>query len=391
MTEAITTSGPNTSRPVLRMGVVVACILLLAVIAGCLWTHGWLMRSGEYLDLDKIVEQQQKSRDILFAAKLADRTFYYKQEIYRQRKPDIVALGSSRLLSLRQEHFSQPFANLSGMTTLAETAEIANSLFEQSPPKHVILGIDPWWFHPLENKRHISRSGPVRIFLITDLLHALASGRITSSAHIGLQARQTGNGYAFDGSYLPQGLFTGVNVPQEAGFDAALRQKENATGPFLQGSDISEAQWVRLQELILFLKEKDIAVTILLPPVAPDLTSAFLVDELAYIQKLRWMLQEMTAERNTAFFDYTDGNVTGLSNCEFIDALHPGEIALQRVLLDMAIANSNIRDIVKLADIGYNIATYAGQASTLEGEWDYLRMGCKKKTKQEKRIPDENR
>ena len=107
----------------------------------------WLFAaSGELTTLDELVWRQHTS-DALYGTALHDVRREHKLAIIEYRKPEIVALGSSRALDFRQEYFHRKFAcACQAMKSLDEGKHFVDALVATYVPKLVIFALDFWWF-----------------------------------------------------------------------------------------------------------------------------------------------------------------------------------------------------------------------------------------------------
>lgn len=365
-------------------------LLLLALLCGASLLV--LVKSGEYLSLDEIITRQEKNGG-LYGSALFQRAFHYKQRLYHHVRPEVVTLGSSRVLQFREDDFSSSFVNLGSMSDLDELIELSSGVFDAHKPKLIILGVDFWWFHPQAEKAFVNRSAaevkpaPRDFFepfswLIRDKISAenietLLRGK---TPHIGISAITRGDGYSMDGSYHYTSTLTGTAPSDDPRFLASLAKIKKGEKIYAHGDRISQLQWKKFQELLIRLDERDIPVILLVPPLAPATSAAMSESgKYKYVADLRWTLERMAAERNIPYFDFHDASSIGAIDCEFIDGHHGGPVVYQRLLLNMAVANESLRKAVKLPEIGWNIQNYGGQASLRADEKDFLDIGCVKK------------
>ena len=110
-------------------------------------------RLGEIGNYAEIINQQ-KINDILFGPKLTDKaTLDYKIKGTVIIKPDILILGTSRIMQINQKHFSHnkiynAGVNASASQGLEGMIKLLNSIPKNDLPKHIIVGLDPWIFNP---------------------------------------------------------------------------------------------------------------------------------------------------------------------------------------------------------------------------------------------------
>src|SRR5579871_4488684 len=106
--------------------------------------------AGEFIPISQIASLQQGAAPILFGRAYRDNFVAYKITSARLRKPEILALGSSRVLQFRAPLFNKKrsaFYNAgSAGPSLAAELDFLNHLGDGGLPKVLILGLDQEWF-----------------------------------------------------------------------------------------------------------------------------------------------------------------------------------------------------------------------------------------------------
>jgi len=111
-----------------------------------------LYRLGESGSYDEIIKNQIKY-NMLFGRKLTNQTSKYKITGAQIIKPEVLILGTSRIMQVRQIFFkSQTIYNaginastsrgINGMTGFLDAVNDSTNI------KHIIIGLDPWLFNP---------------------------------------------------------------------------------------------------------------------------------------------------------------------------------------------------------------------------------------------------
>ena len=112
--------------------------LLLLGLAGLLllapYAAWWLHASGRFA---------------LFGSGVSQDFVDYKLQLYAALRPDIAAVGSSRVMQFRGAWFRRPFCNMGGVAgNLAVLRSTVDAMLRLHRPRAVILGLDFWWFLP---------------------------------------------------------------------------------------------------------------------------------------------------------------------------------------------------------------------------------------------------
>ncbi len=351
-----------------------------------------LLRAGEYWPMEKVVVKQLETKGI-YGSALYERTFLYKQTLYRHSQPEVAALGSSRVLQFRDDVFSKPFFNIASMHNIDEGTEMVDALFEAHAPKILLLGVDVWWFHPVygEDVQYRSPDAPsIRAYDLMQPINWISTGKTGpgdifrilagTSPNIGISGITQGNGFDIDGSNHYTAILTGETRSYDIKFKDTLGKIKKGTKFFSHSDKMSETHWKKFEALIEKLHKKKIHIVLFLPPLPPSALTAMEKEgkNYAYIKEVRQRLYTLGKKFSYPVFDYHDTRTLGATDCEFVDGLHGGEIVYNRMLLNMALNDKKLRNVLNLPDIGWNIKTFSGRASTRKDEIDFLKIGCKK-------------
>lgn len=352
---------------------------------------GVLYRAGEYMPMAQVAEKLEKTGGV-FGSSLHSQAFWYKQEVYNRVKPDVAALGSSRVLLLRREHFNAPFANLGLMGSIDEEMEIAKALFDNHAPKVLLLEAPWWWFHPApEANKAVKRSPAMVRPDISELLQPanwLLTGETTfgetlrmllkPSPSVGVTGVLHDQGYDAAGSFRYTASLTGQTENKDKKFSGTIAKMKNGDKAFLGAKHVSAAQWKKFTALLDYLKSKNIHVVFFVPPVAPTVLALMQKEgaKFAYIQELSAKLEAAMKKYGFGYHDFHDAAALGGTDCEFVDGLHGGYILYDRLLLAIAAKDAKIPANRRLLE--RESKARRGYASTLEKETDFLDLGCRR-------------
>jgi hypothetical protein len=106
----------------------------------------FLTRTGDTIPPSQAAARQA-SEDVMFGSALFFRPVPYKLALYRQRKPDVAIVGSSRAIEFVRRGFTTSMVNMGSMRDMAQIRSLLRSMFAAHRPKLVILTIDFWWFN----------------------------------------------------------------------------------------------------------------------------------------------------------------------------------------------------------------------------------------------------
>ena len=393
-------------------------LLLGLVLAACLlvvpYTCWWLHSSGD-LAVERAVKNQAAGRFALFGSGVSQDFVDYKLQLYAAVKPQVVALGSSRVMQFRGAYFRRPFLNVGGTAgNLPVLRSTLDAMLRLHRPEAVILGLDFWWFMPRWNpdpfKEEPPTSGSYGYNLDslkkpwTWLPEGTISGRDLLGPVLprslggfrddryGIMAQQTDDGFGSDGSWYYTGEITGQKRPFDYRFEDTLKQvrygiKAFAPSPPLKDSrdvgGISTAHLDAFAEIYCRLKARGIATYVFIAPLSITALDALRAREEDYPHLFR--LRDALLARGIEVMDFTDPRTFAATDCEFVDGFHGGEVVYARILRDMADRWSSLLAYVDMDKINAVIRDWRGHALvpdprlTDRPEVDFMRSDCPKR------------
>lgn len=385
-------------------------IIISSIFAMCLPFLGtsyiYLYRSGELNDMEAMAALQISARDFcIVGPALHEDRYHYKLALYQAYKPDVIVLGSSRMLQYRSHFFRGNFLNMGSTVRDIGTGEhVLSAMLASHKPRLILLGIDYWWFNDrIESPGKVAKPVPKKYELgISDLLEPylwIYQGKLsvktftsrilrakTSSqpCRLGVSALENNAGFGPDGSFYYGSTVSGEKDQiYDQGFQDTLREMTEDNSRFRHGTTINSESLSLFLEFIDKINAAGIDVIIILPPHAPSIAKAMasMQDAYAYIDDLRHKLRESGIH----YYDFHDGNMLGTNDCEFYDGSHPGDITNARVLRSLInTKGSKLKEFLNMHAIDSAISNHAGYAMLPEPralnrqETDFLKLGCNK-------------
>ncbi|MDG2480980.1 MAG: hypothetical protein P8Q36_08955 [Alphaproteobacteria bacterium] len=383
---------------------VVFLLPILALLPLGLVNVLFLDHSGELLDGEAVAKLQQE-QPALFGSATHDAPYRYKLALMVERRLEIIVIGSSRVLALRQEMFQAPFANLGRTVNYpAEAVAVVDDILAGHHPQLVLFGLDPWWLNPVwrhapDFRSHDEVGGARSPGAIMAPLRWLADGRIDLTvftgrlldsgsaerdgvALLGIQALMTERGYRDDGSLARGLMLHGVGLAADFGFADTQVRIRSGQAQFQFGDAVDVERLGQLAEAIGRLQDAGIAVVTYVPPVAPTVLTA-IADEgrkFAFIDATRAAFSSL----GTSHLDAWDATVLGGNDCEFVDGFHHGETLDLRLLLAMSeLAPVPLADWLDRVELEHWLALSRGHSQIVPllghgtaPESDFLGLGC---------------
>lgn len=324
---------------------------------------------GESMPLEWVVKMQMADDRVLYRPQYGNRDQAFKALSVSLRRPEILAVGSSRILQFRAGFFNRNpdvFYNAAAPAwRLPQVTELIYGIAPEALPKVLILAIDPPWFNEnylgddfptpvsdVDNLTLVNRS------VVQDLLkgrHFLRDG-ITPSAFwnraepggsgglaLGLRAINDGHGFRSDGSEQYGDFLIAKWLGQTQQREAHLVMMRDGKDMYVFGDTVSEEKLAQLGALLDYAAEHNITVIGYLPSYAPTLWAEMVAaGNHTYITDLTPRLQALFDAHDFPFFDFSDGANTDSRDDEFFDGWHASELSNLRLFLKMAEAQPEI-------------------------------------------------
>ena len=366
----------------------------------------FLKNTFENSNYNKIAKWQIQNNAI-YGTALNQNTFLYKLALVENIKPDIVVVGSSRVMKFRKEFFNSSFINTGGATNdLYEGLKFVKSLLKTHIPKMVILGIDFRWFNKNiefgQQYPYHKNTGDILTFskLVSSPIKFILDKKITIDNYfeylkddrhsnkfsiylsMGLDAIKNLNGYAPDGSRFDGKYLFSIEESHDVKFNQTLSEIKTGYNTFTYGDKKSFSRVEVLEEILSLLEKNKIEYYVFITPVAPTISKEFLseVSNFGYIEELRQYV------KINNYFDFHNVENIGTSDCEFLDGYHGGDVLYQRLILEMAkkkptldkwINSSLLQDLI-IKFNGSNISNINGEVNSKYINDDVLELNCPK-------------
>lgn len=174
------------------------------------------VKSKEIMDYDKIIKAQNISENALVGMGYNEQTVYYKYKNTVDKKPDVIALGTSRVMQFRSLYFKIPFYNCGGAVSgnYDEYLNFLKNLESAKLPQYILLGLDSWVFNDNWNNNYseyktrsidkypIKKMSIIKRIVDDYSLHKWNFRQILEGYdNIGFNGIVKGNGFQKDGSY----------------------------------------------------------------------------------------------------------------------------------------------------------------------------------------------
>jgi hypothetical protein len=341
-----------------------------------------LFSAGEFYPPQKLGELARGSRAVIVGAAYSNVRGDYQLQETLFRKPEIIALGTSRVGGFRSVFFNKPsvFYNDTGTGGVLSNFRYFLEKISEHPPRIIIAGMDPQLFNPEEEAKnsivtrpdpfveHVPWYGPFfdSLFLGDGwwkiypdyfagkfTLQQVFGSRDAAVTLIGLRAVGDRNGFLNDGSnYYGDVIHDSQNQKKALeGIDSLAASISDSFGDEY-GSGISPVALAEVRNFLATAKKKGSIVIGFIPPISHaeyQRLKAFPNAPYAYAFKnLPSVLAGIYAEYGYDFYNFGDVSSFGGSDSEMVEAKHGSEKVYLRLFIKMAQMNKALAPLVNI-------------------------------------------
>lgn len=326
--------------------------------------------SGEGASLKEAIYKQEQDSSLLIAYAFSYIDPYLKAEKAKRVKSDILILGTSRTMQFRSFFFNPAYSFYNAGGGITHIHELYNFLIcTQVKPQLLIIGLDQYFFNPYwKNINILSTNYEYKSSLITVLLRnmlkiykRLIKGEIKLSSlndnrNIGFLARTKGDGFRIDGSYFYNQIINCPYSSKDYMFHNTYANIKEGSHRFEYSDSIDCNSIKVLNKLLSYCHNHSIKVVAYLPPYAPSVMKYMnRTGMYSYLYQIYPALLPLFKHYDYSLFDFSDGNIIGSMDTEFLDGFHGSEKTYLRMLIEMTKQDNTLlpylQDTVKLKQL----------------------------------------
>lgn len=266
-------------------------------------------------------------------------------------QPEIIALGSSRIMQVKSDFISNDYHFYNAGGAVNNIYQYQLFLKELSyTPKLLIISIDQFLFNPnYQNQTAIFNPKCYEFpehnlaYLLNSFIRDFYIGKIdfnkilqNKNRNIGLNAIINENGYKYDGTHQEKNL---INNPlaEDYNFKDTFQRIAQGNRRF-EYREHADTTMVGIIDL--FLNEcdkKGIAVVAIIPPFAPAVLQIMNdTGKYAYLYEIYDILIPcFNNHKHCYLYDYTDITAMNVYNYDFIDGFHGSEVIYCMLIRDI--------------------------------------------------------
>ncbi len=307
--------------------------------------------SKEFLDVRGVVWIQSVFKNSMYGPLYSDNGTYYKYLSSIENAPDIMALGTSRVLQIKEQFFTDPDSFYNAGYAVENIDEFSNFIInlENLVPETLIISLDQNFFNEGWNtsteesffEYEEINSKPIDFkHTLTNVSSSLLAGKynysdfLASPLDIGINAQINNHGFLNDGSYHYGHVYNDGYSDYER-VENALINISNSELRFQHGEFPNKNSFEMIDNFLSLCEEKGVSVVAYLPPFPPSVNEKMAEGGYQYLDTVPDELKKIFDAYSFEFYDYTDVTNLGCDDSYFIDGLHAGAVVHVRMQIDM--------------------------------------------------------
>lgn len=317
--------------------------------------------TGEFRDFDTLIQEQREDHSIFIGMGYNEQTAYYKLTNANYYQPDVIALGTSRVMQFKNEYFSRSFYNCGGAVgeNYDEYLNFLKNLVYN--PKVIMLGLDEWVFNDTWNHYRPLYSDYVSIALLernklvmtNDIIKDFIIGKWSFNEinnydmNYGFNGRIKDKGFCWDGSYFYGDVYRNPELQEDYLLADTFSRIDGGYGGFEWAEHIDDETFEYLEVFLKYCKDNDIEVIGFAPPFAPSVYNKMIESgNYGYLTEIDPLCEQLFAKYSYEYYSYVCGDVLGTDDSYYIDGFHGSEVVYANIIKDMLNHHSSIREYI---------------------------------------------
>lgn len=324
-----------------------------------------MLLGGELTPLASIIKRNVAGVPLMVGLAYSNPIIYYHRQTILQKKPRVIFLGTSRVMSFRSDFFRDKqtaYIAIRGVNYPSDFLKFIESLGKDQQPVVLIVGLDQPFFLPTDQladygktvseyaKKLDKATSPSQIFLnnwkkaYVDFWNKKISLRAILHQNMmikkfGFTAVIENSGNINDGSYYKGEAPSVLIAAHKNDTDLTNYQIQHAYYPYpIMTSSGTYSSLLELEKFLIACQRLGIHVIGFSPPFTPSIYKN-LKDQSkdrGWIFLTPSILEKLFKDIGFTYFNFTDPASVGISDKEMLDATHTSEKAALRMFIDMA-------------------------------------------------------
>jgi hypothetical protein len=332
-----------------------------------------LERSGEFLSTSELVESSVSRQRVLIGFGYSSLPRRYKLEMTLARRPQVLALGPSRIVQMREMLFNRgtDFYNAGGGVATARDYEaIIDRIPPGAEPKIVIVALDQCFFNDAWIRQGAARDGAEASLEVplprSDIYLGayrkvwrdyfqgkfLLRNVLSPQKHdgtIGMNAFANSEGFRSDGSYRYGKFIAAEHGGDGDRFDDAFARIRDGRDRFEPCERVSARAVREFESFLDTCHRRGIHVAGFLPPYAHVVYNKMMESgKYKGFGEIETRLRPHFEQYGFSLFNFSDLADLGAGDCEAVDGFHGSEMAYLRLYVRIAANDPHLSAISNL-------------------------------------------
>ena len=308
-------------------------------------------RTGELKDADEVILEQRENDSTLLGLAYNEQNAYYKISNANYYQADVIAVGTSRVMQIRNDYFTTSFYNCGGGANENFDSYLNFIKNLEYKPQVIILGLDCWVFNDnwnrglmhYEDYRAIEKTKRSKLSLVKALIsdwNAKKWSRDTLSFfpnNIGINGIVKNNGFRNDCSYCYGDTYLHPESQPDYQFMDTIERINNGVSRFEYGDHIDSETIKLLDNLLAYCEGSGIYVVGFTAPLAPGIYERMEHSgNYGYLDEIVPECNRIFSEHGFGLYDYLDGESLGYGDEYYVDGFHGGDIVYAEIVKRIA-------------------------------------------------------
>ncbi len=320
---------------------IIKVFFFLLPIVSILGVYEYLMLNlGEVCRISKVFELQEGNNSLFMRKYLSQEFNSYKIYGIKKQEPEVLVVGSSRVMQIKGDYFKGKFYNAGGL--IQNHKDLNKFLTNKVNADCIIIGIDSWWYkkNNIENastwiednieEEVFTKARYNSVKKIKNIFLDFLAKRISNN--IGASAQLSNGGFRIDGSMKIPDERINFLIKENKFIDTEeppvyKRIQEGITSSF-SISKIDTTEFLHSANLIKLLAEQGKEVVVYLPPFSTESYNLFKSTPAQdnFYQFTTDFIPKTLSALDINFIATESPNDYDLDDTYFIDGFHPSEI-----------------------------------------------------------------
>jgi hypothetical protein len=301
-----------------------------------------LIKGRELYSYEQITRIHNRDSNSLIGLAYSNPDKYMKLQSTLERRPEVLALGTSRVMQVRSGFFNPgvSFYNAGGAVEKVRQFEFfLRQLPSDYKPRVLIVSLDQYFFNNnFDDLTQTAFAGEYKdkfsllAYVFENCIpiwkkvfqKKINFSEASAKNSFGVNAIQNRNGFLHDGCYYYGTSVTHPELSQDYHFTDTYSRIEKGERRFQYGREVNSNALAVLDSFLKYCSTKNIHVVGFLPPYAPSVYQKMrsMGDKYAYMDQIFSTSEPVFKKYGFGLYDFTDPAGLNMKDENFVDGFH---------------------------------------------------------------------